>query len=129
MRFKIKIGKDTVLALKEVENILQATSEQKFTRGELMASAWNTISPIKDSLNWLEISKIDINTIISQDYNVTTGINTTFNIEDKIIDALKQFQISLVSDFEQLVYLPYAIKLVLVATILKEAGTLDQFKK
>lgn len=128
-RFKIKIGRDTVLALNEVENMLQKDSGKKVTRGDAVVYSWSLIEPKKNSIDWLKISNEDISNIISTIDNSVVGINTTLNIDEDVLNSLKDFQYSLAKDFGQLIYFPYALKLVLVATILENRGIINEYIK
>lgn len=128
-RFKLKIGRDTVLAIYEIESFLKEQTGKKVTRGEIVTHSWNTIFPLVNSIDWLKIATVNISSIITIDSNDIKGINTTFNLEEDILKSLKDFQFSLAKDFGKLIYFPYALKLILFATILNTNGTLDSYLK
>lgn len=129
MRVKVRIGKDTVVAFKEVERILQDELKTKLTNGDLLSHSWERISSKVNYINWLELAKVDIYKIINDYSNTIVGVQTTLTIEEKTLNSIKEFQFSLAKEFGQLVYFPFVVKLILFAAILDDYRVLEQYMK
>ncbi|MGB7459703.1 MAG: hypothetical protein WA887_02375 [Carnobacterium jeotgali] len=128
MRVSVRIGKDTVLALKELEKILPRSSDEKMTNGDILTYSWKLISTEVDSIDWLKVADLDIFSIVTSQEDVT-GVNTTMNIDDDVEASLNDFKFSLTREFGQFIYFPYVVKLVLFGAILIKRNKLSEYKK
>lgn len=117
MRIKARLGRDSIIALEEVKKILFADESEKVTNGFVIEKAWYKLSDKKDDIDWVGVSTSKIPAIMENKEDIT-GIQTTFNIDDDILEKIKEFQYSLAQENQRIYYFPYIIKIILFAVIL-----------
>lgn len=117
MRIKVRLGRDTVIAFEEVKNILYKTEGNRTMKGFIIGEAWKKIKRESENIDWVKVGCEKIPGVSNNNSNVV-GVQTTLNIDEEILDSLKEFQYSLSNKNKQIYYFPYIIKLVLFAFIL-----------
>lgn len=124
MRIKVRLSRDSVIALNEVKNILFGEINSRVTNGYIIGKSWSFISLKKDIIDWHKVSSEKIPIIVDNEDTSIVGVQTTLNLEKSILDSIKEFQYSLSQENKQMYYFPYIIKLILFAMILENNGKL-----
>lgn len=123
MRIKARLGRDSLIALDEVKKTFSAEGNKKVPNGFVIEKAWHRISDRKEKIDWIKVGLSKIPIILNNTENIS-GVQTTFNIEDNILDDIKDFQYWLAQENRQIYYFPYIIKIILFANLLDFDGTL-----
>lgn len=124
MRVKVRLGRDSVIALNEVKSILFENVNTRVTNGYIIGKAWNKIVSNKDRIDWYKVGTEKISSIADNKDSSIVGVQTTLNLEESILDSIKEFQYSLSQEYKEIYYFPYVVKLILFAVILEQNGKL-----
>ena len=126
MRIPMALSNTTMLAIKEYKKVKYP--DIKVTYGYLVKKAFNEIAEDLNIISWEAVNQYErnfLNSVTEKNNGYSTRQKTTLNIEEAIIEELYKLRENFKTIFcSQRIYLPFVLKLIFLAAIMKMNGVL-----
>ncbi|OEH81139.1 hypothetical protein BCR26_17410 [Enterococcus rivorum] len=117
MRIQMKLSRDAMLAIQEIKNLEFSDPNITITNGYVVGVAYNRIK--NKQVDWNKVATSNIPGVSNNPSSDIKSVKTTLNLEQNILDGIKEIQNSFFSIFNlKRVHKAYVVKMILFAAIL-----------
>ncbi|MBP2100734.1 hypothetical protein [Enterococcus rivorum] len=113
----MKLSRDAMLAIQEIKNLEFSDPNITITNGYVVGVAYNRIK--NKQVDWNKVATSNIPGVSNNPSSDIKSVKTTLNLEQNILDGIKEIQNSFFSIFNlKRVHKAYVVKMILFAAIL-----------